>query len=215
MSDRHSDDNGLAGMLGKLAQKQAEEAEAWQREDHRDDRSELRPIDDLERARMTEALFGVQKKTRALPRWLPIAAVFLLVALPASLVMLRGGNEGAATPRFQMIVASGAATVRSSTAADDRYSKGSRFELVFQPETRAEEAPEISVARIDPADPAKAPQTIEVPIERSEGGAFRIKAEIGRELSFPPGPQLLRISVGRKNAVQQFHYRFVISDLER
>lgn len=215
MSDRHSDDEGLGAMLGKLAKKQAEDAEAWQNEEHRGDRSELRPIDDLERARMTAALFGEPKKARSLPRWLPIAAIFLLIAFPAALLLIRGANDGGALPRYQLTVASGAAMVRSSTAADDRYSTGSRFELVFQPDTRTEEVPEISVARIDPADPGATPHPLQVPIEKSEGGAFRIRGELGRDFSFPPGPQILRITVGRKNAVQQFHYRFVVSDLER
>lgn len=203
MTRDKSREEDLTTMLGATAKKQAEEAERAAQSGGAD--RALRPLDEAERAAIARSLFGAEvvalrPRSRARTKWIAglALAAAIAIAFIASLSVER------ALPRYHLQIASGGRDVRSSTvAANNIYDTGSRFELIFQPETPVDEKIPVQVTIARTGEPA---QPITVPIEYSADGSIRIRGFIGRDIIFPPGDLKMIISIGAKSETQIFEY---------
>lgn len=192
----------LGKALGDVARDQQQEAEAWWEGAARGDAGalppgappvdELRPLDEAEQERLTLALFGALPATQVpvspIPiqrrrAWLgPTAAA--LVALAAAVVLFL--RPPPTVPAYRLEVLGGEVAVRGDRDAGGLHSiyrPGSRFEVVLVPEVPAETPLEVALFFEGPGGV----QRYGGAIDRAPSGAFRLVAELGRDLDLSVG----------------------------
>lgn len=208
--DRPTKGSDLGEALAEVAKEQRAQAEAWWDGAGQGDRSALppgapgiealRPLDVDEQAQLAEVLFGVSLDAQPpgpiplAPRrprpWRQVTAVVALaLAAAVGALFLRPAPR----PDYQLSVEAGEQALRGPEgAAAQVYRAGSRFEVVLTPRRAVTSAPALVVFLDGPGGPRPYPG----PVERAPTGAFRLIAEIGRELVLPPGEWRLLCYVG-------------------
>lgn len=149
---------------------------------------ELAPLDELEEARMFAALQPALpgKRTTRWPGLTWAAAGLAAAALAAVLLWPRAES----LPAYTLTVSGGDQVVRSP-GTSDRYSPGSRLELVLQPAEPVEREVEV---RIEAHDSAGHVVPLAWPVQRGRAGALRVVTVLGNELT--PGVWELHITLG-------------------
>lgn len=161
--------------LAQVARDQARESEARWAEAEAGQHPELRPLDELEQARLFAALRpALPAPRRRWTRWagggaVAAAAVLAVVLWP----------RAAALPAYTLTMMSGDQVVRSA-GTSDRYSPGSRVELVLQP---AEPVTKEVAVTLHAEGAAGQVVPLPWPVERGRAGALRISTVLKDELA--------------------------------
>ncbi|MEQ9504168.1 MAG: hypothetical protein RIT81_45355 [Deltaproteobacteria bacterium] len=152
----------------------------------------LKPLDDDERARMTEALFGVAPQAEvvdlAAKRRSRIrlgAAAGFAAAAAAAVVLFVTAPSTPALPEYAMVVRSGEKVVRSDTPTTDdyRYVAGSHVDVIVRPRVTVEGTAHLSAVAVD-ADGTAHSWTGPVV---TRDGAFRVGGTFGEDVNLEPG----------------------------
>jgi hypothetical protein len=188
--------------LAELAKAQLRERDAWWEAAQTDEHHDLRPLDELEQARLIAAVLPMIRPAR---RWTTWAAPALAVAAAAMLAIALW-PRGNVLPAYSLEARSGDQVLRSEgQASSARFSRGSRIELVLRPEAPIRE--EITVT-VDARAATGKVVPLSWPIERGRDGAIRITTTLGDELS--PGDWVLHVELG--GGAQQLRYSIRVED---
>lgn len=214
--------NDLLEAVQDVARKEQREAEEWWEAVERGDRSslpeaapaveDLRPLDDEERARMTESLFGVapakeepppaplidleRARRRRRSAWGAVVAGALAAGLAALVVTQRG----AGLPEYAIEARAGERALRGEADPSGlpRYTGGSLLTIVLRP---AEAVPgEVDVASVL-VPKTGAARAVEMDVEPAPGGALRLTAVLGATFDAPPGRYRLVFLVAPKGGL--------------
>ena len=178
--------------LAAVAKARARQRDALWEEVSTGAHPELRPLDDLEQARLAKALVATLPAQRRPRRWVAWAAPALAAA--AASVLLVVGPQPDPLPSYTLSVWSGDQAVRSAepAAPTHRYSQGSRVELVLQPAAPVESEVEVT---LEARGPKGEVVPLDWPVQRGKKGALRIVTFLGPELY--PGEWVVVIELGR------------------
>lgn len=203
MTERDDEDDLLAA-LGDLARDQDEAADAlWQAVQEGPTEAPgvqpgaLTPLDDGERADLTEALFGVEAAPAPVidlaSRRRGFIGAGVGLALAAGLAMVVFGRA-ASLPDYALEVRAGEQVLRGDEARSQVFSQGSVLSAVLRPEVDAAGA-EVAVVLVPAGGSA---QVLDLPVQVSASGAMRLRAVIGRDVPVGVGEHRLVFLVAPK-----------------
>ncbi|MCK6550823.1 hypothetical protein L6R52_33605 [Myxococcota bacterium] len=186
MSERTSQ-TPEGGSLAEIAKAQLRERDQWWEAARADPQHELRPLDELEQARLIAAVVPAIRPARRWTTW----ARPVLAAAAAALLAVALWPRGDTLPTYTLEARSGDRALRSEAPESSaRYSVGSRIELVLRPDAPVRE--EFAVT-VEARDVTGKVVPLSWPIERGRDGAIRITATLGNELS--PGDWVLHVDL--------------------